>query len=729
MMSNNATPSSYTTEDEIDLGQLFGTILDAKWIIISITLLFTLSGVVFALLSTPIYKADALIQIEKNSSGDISSMVGDMDELFKFDSSTTAEIEIIKSRMILGDTVDKFGLTTVSNPVYLPYIGKGLARLKGEQNYINIETFEEPQRTKGLTHTLVTTDSENGFFNLILDDKIVLSGVKGRLVEANGYRIKVSELVAANDATFTINKIRKLDAINQLRSRLSISEKGNQTGIVALVIEGEFPQQNQAILDSIIQSYFSQNIRKNSAEVEQSLNFLNSRLPEVKLKLHDSEDVLNSFRQKHESIDLNLELQSTLKVMVDLEAKLNELTFEESEISQRYTKDHPTYTSLLNKRETLLQERARLNRQVQNLPGIQREMLRMTRDVEVNQQIYIELLNKVQELNIIKAGTVGNVRIIDSAQSYSATVKPKKPLLVILATLLGGMVAVAFVLVRFAFRRGVTTPDEIEQLGLPVYASIPQSVQQLEFAKMLKRSKGINDDLALLAQANPADLSVEALRGLRTNLQFAMRSAKNNIVMISGTAPSIGKTFVSNNYAVVATQTGLKVLLIDADMRKGYLHQCFGLPCNNGLSEHLSGKISSCDAIKQSAIKNLDVVTRGQIPLNPSELLMHPRFNRFISEVSENYDLVIIDTPSVLVVTDPGIIGTIAGTTLLVTRFEQTTLKEIQVAKNRFEQAGVEVKGVLLNAIDKKAANSYGYGYYYSHKNENVSYKTENTSG
>ncbi len=722
MMSNNIVQPTHPAEDEIDLSQLFGIIFYAKWFIACITLLFTASGIAFALLSTPIYKADALIQIEKKSSGDISSMVGDMGELFTFESSTTTEIEIIKSRMILGNTVDKFDLTTVVSPVYLPYIGKALARLNGKQNDIDIEIFQVPQSAKGLTHTLVITDSEKGYFNLRLNDKVILSGVKNQLLKMNGFRIKVSQLISENGAIFTINKIRKLDAINQLRSRLSISEKGSQTGIVALAIEGESPLKNQAILDDIVQNYFSQNIRKNSEEVEQSLNFLNSRLPEVKQKLNDSEDVLNNFRQQHESIDLNLEAQSTLKVIVDLEAKLNELTFEESEIRQKFTTDHPTYKSLSEKRNTLLQEKKRLNDQVKNLPKIQREVLRMTRDVEVNQQIYIELLNKVQELNIIKAGTVGrNVRIIDSAQSYSGAVKPKKPLIVVLATLLGGMVAVAFVLVRAAFHRGVTTPDEIEQLGLPVYASIPQSVQQVEFAKMLKRSKGINDDLALLAQANPADLSVEALRGLRTNLQFAMRNAKNNIVMISGTAPSIGKTFVSNNFAIVIAQTDRKVLLIDADMRKGYLHQCFCLPWDNGLSEYLNGQISARDAIKTSAIKNLDIVTRGQIPLNPSELLMDPKFNRFISEVSENYDLVIIDTPSVLAVTDPSIIGAIAGTTLLVTRFEQTTLKEIKIAKNRFEQAGIEVKGVLLNAIEKKAANSYGYGYSYSYNSKNKS--------
>ncbi|WP_061035301.1 MULTISPECIES: polysaccharide biosynthesis tyrosine autokinase [Vibrio] len=716
-MANQTISSSAPTDDEIDLGKLFGILIDAKWFIIGITLLFATLGIAVALLSTPIYKADALIQIEQKSSGGISAMVGDMGDLFAAESSATTEIEIIKSRMILGDTVDKFNLTTITTPNYLAFIGKGLARINGTQDYISVSSFVIPRTAQGFKHHLVVTDAKKGTFDLMIEDQVVLSGVVGQTIEMNGYHIRVSELVAQNEDSFSINKISKLDAINRLASQLSISERGAKTGIVSLSIEGEYPERNQQILNDVVQNYFLQNVRRNSAEAEQSLNFLKDHLPEIKDKLNGSEDVLNRFRQENESIDLNLEAQSTLKVMVALEAQLNELTFKESEISQKFTQDHPAYKSLLDKRQTLLQEKARLNRQVQKLPKTQREVLRMTRDVEVNQQIYIQLLNKVQELNIIKAGTVGNVRIIDSAQSYAIPVKPKKPLIVVLATLLGGMVAVAFVLVRTAFHRGVTSPDEIEQTGISVYASVPKSVQQLEVANKLKR-KG-NKDLLLLAEENPADLSIEALRGLRTSLHFAMMEAKNNVLMISGPAPSIGKTFVSTNFAAVAAKTGQKVLLVDADMRKGYLQQCFGLTADNGLSDFLSGKIGQETVIKQTKVENLDVITRGQVPPNPSELLMHPRFVEFVEKASQEYDLVIIDTPPVLAVTDPSIVGAIAGTTLMVARFDQTTSKELEVARSRFEQSGVEVKGVILNAIEKKAASSYGYGYYnYAYKSE-----------
>jgi len=700
--------------DEIDLGKLFGILLDAKWWIIFTTFIFAVGGVVFALLSTPIYKADALIQIEKKSSGGISSMVGDMGELFAQESSSTTEIEIIKSRMILGETVDKFNLTTVTSPIYTPIVGKGIARLRGDINNIIVSRFVVPEHVGDYSYTIRIVDAELGLYQLFREDeRLILEGKVGELATADNYSLFVVDVQSRDGFEFSIGMRSRLNAIEWLKSSLSISEQGKQTGILKLSFEGENKQQISKLLDHVSQTYFLQNVKRNSAEAEKSLAFLEGHLPGIKAQLTNFEDTLNNYRQENESIDLGLEAQSTLKVMVALEAQLNELTFKESEISQRFTKDHPAYKSLLDKRETLLKEKERLNQQVQKLPKTQREVLRMTRDVEVNQQIYIQLLNKVQELSIIKAGTVGNVRILDDAQAYARAVKPKKPLIVMLTTLLGGILSVLFVLVKAALHRGVETPDQIEELGLPVYAAVPKSDLQVELTNRFKsKKKRTSGTQALLAESNPADLSIEALRALRTSLHFAMLEAKNNVLMISGPAPGIGKSFISTNFAAVAAKTGQKVLLIDADMRKGYLQQSFGVKWDNGLSDLLSSKQEFAQSIKSTQVENLEIITRGQVPPNPSELLMHPRFAELMEWASKEYDLVIVDTPPVLAVTDPSIVGAFAGTTLMVARFGQNTVKEIDVARNRFEQSGIDVKGIIFNAIEKKASSSYGYGYY-----------------
>jgi len=714
-MTTSQTRSSVdNATDEIDLGKLFGILVDAKWIILVTTVLFAIGGVSVAMLSTPIYKADALIQIEEKSSGGVSSLVGDMGDLFTAKSSSTTEIEILKSRMILGDTVEKFNLTTVATPNYFPIVGKGLARLAGKVNQIEVSRYQVPDYAQGMEHTIVVIDQAEKSYQLLREDEtVVLQGKAGELVKSDGYELFITELRSHNGQAFSIGLRSQLEAIEWLKQNLSISERGKQTGILQLSFEGENRKKISEILNHISQTYFLQNVERNSAEAEKSLTFLKSHLPDIKDSLTSAEDSLNRFRQDNDSIDLGLEAKSTLEVMVKLEAQLNELTFKESEISQRFTKDHPAYLSLLDKRETLLKERERLNQQVQKLPKTQREVLRMTRDVEVNQQIYIQLLNKVQELSIIKAGTVGNVRILDEAQTFAKPIKPKKPLIAVLATLLGGMLSVAFVLVKAALHRGVETPDQIEQIGLSVYASVPKSTTQLALADKLKRKGKSNRELALLAESSPADLSIEALRGLRTSLHFAMLEAKNNVLVISGPAPSIGKSFISTNFAAVAAKTGQKVLLIDADMRKGYLHQCFGLKWNHGLSDLLAGRIDTSTAVQHAQVDNLDIITRGQVPPNPSELLMHPRFKQLVEWASQHYDLVLIDPPPVLAVTDPSIVGSLAGTTLMVARFGQNTVKEIEVARNRFEQSGIEVKGVILNAVEKKASSSYGYGYGY----------------
>ena len=717
MTDKTATSRNASDNDEIDLGQLFGLLLDGKWVIAITTFVFAALGIAFALLSTPIYQADALIQVEQKSSGGFSAIMSEsLGDMFASESTADAEIQLIKSRMILGGTVDKFNLTTVVTPNYFPIVGKGIARLTGNQAFIKVSRFTLPEMTFPDEHTykIVVLNGEQGTYQLVNDDdQVLLKGKVGTRVSGNGYELQVGALQAQSGDQFDIDKRNKLDAIDWLKQKLGAEEQGKQTGIIKLSFADENGQLAKDILNDIAQRYFLQNVERNSAEAGQSIKFLKEKLPQLKEKLVDSENKLNTYRKKRESVDLNMEAESTLKVMVNLDAQLNQLTFKEAEISQKYTKDHPSYKALLDKRQTLLDQKAKINKRIENLPETQKEILSLQRDVAVNQQIYVQLLNKIEELSVVKAGTVGNVRIVDHAQTFTKPIKPKKSLIVAIITIMGFLLSVAFTFVKAALHKGVENPDEIEELGLSVYASIPRSELQFSLAdKLSGKKRGSSKDMLLLAEMNPADLAIEALRSLRTSLHFAMMEAKNNILMISGPAPGIGKSFVSTNFAAVYAKAGKKVLIIDADMRKGYLQRAFGLKWDQGLSDYLSGEIGIDEVVKSTRVENLDVVTRGQVPPNPSELLMHGRLKELLTWASQHYDLVIVDTPPVLAVTDASIVGALAGTTLMVARFSQNTVKEIDVARNRFEQSGIEVKGVIFNAVEKKASSHYGYGYY-----------------
>ncbi|QDP01992.1 polysaccharide biosynthesis tyrosine autokinase [Thalassotalea sp. PS06] len=761
---NKTAPVS--DSDEIDLSRLFGLLLEKKLFIVAVTAIFTFIGIAYALLATPVYKADALIQIEQKSAG--LPGLDDLGEMFATDSEAVTEIELLKSRMVMGKVVDDLKLTNVVTPNYLGSVGEFFARRYSKISdddfnqpwlanltsdkyawggeVINVANFSVPRNLEG--KGFIVTNLGDGEYQLSLADnaeKVLLKGRVNQLAVSEGLRggdirLLITDLLALKGTQFNLTKQARSDAIKDLQSGLSVSEKGKSSGILFLTMEGTNKAKTELILDAITHSYVLQNVERMSAEVQNSIRFLEQELPQVKKQLETAEGLLNNFRLENQSVDLSLETQSILNQIVDIDTRIHELSFKETEISQRYTKEHPSYVSLIKKKEDLLAQKQSLANSVKNLPSTQQQILRLTRDVEVNQQIYLSLLNNVQQLNVAKAGTVGNVRVVDQAQVAKHPVKPKKSLIVVLATMLGGMFAVAIVLLKAAFNRAISNPRDFEDIGLTLYATIPVSEVQDAFNKKRERvsklkaklnkyrpsskkakseSKidfGTNrrkDHELLLAKEHPTDLAVEAIRSLRTSLHFAMLEAKNNVVMISGASPEVGKSFVSANLATVIAQSGQKVLIVDADMRRGYLQKMFDLLWDTGLSDLLSNKAIFEDVIKSTDVENLDIVTRGAIPPNPSELLMGKNFEEFVHRASKEYDLVLIDTPPIMAVTDPAVVGNHAGTSFMLTRYEVSTLKEIGAALERFELNGVDIKGVIFNAMEAKSSSYYSdYGYY-----------------
>ncbi|HBS6468956.1 TPA: polysaccharide biosynthesis tyrosine autokinase [Klebsiella pneumoniae] len=713
-MSSVINKSMKKDSDEIDLGRLVGELIDHRKLIISVTALFTLLSLVYALFATPIYQADALVQVEQKQANAILSNLSQM--LPDSQPQSAPEIALLQSRMILGKTVDDLNLQTRVKQDYFPIFGRGWARLTGEKpSEINISRLYLP-----------VTDDDSPEIKLIVkddmhytlkSDSFSIDGKVGELVDAKNISIKVDSITAPKGTTFSVSYVSKLKAISDLQDILTVADQGKDTGILTLSLTGDNPKLIEKIIDSITNNYLAQNISRQAAQDEKSLDFLNRQLPQVRGELDAAEDKLNLFRRQNDSVDLSLEAKSVLDQIVNVDNQLNELTFRESEISQLYTKEHPTYKALMEKRKTLQDEKAKLNKRVTAMPETQQEILRLSRDVESGRAVYMQLLNRQQELNIAKSSAIGNVRIIDNAVTEPKPIKPKKIIIVLLGIILGGGVSVAIVILQVFLRRGIESPEQLEELGVNVYASIPVSETfSKKTSQSFKRNKikGVNEYRdGLLAIENPADLAIEAIRGLRTSLHFEMMEARNNILMISGASPNAGKTFVSTNLSAIIAQSNKKVLFIDADLRKGYTHKLFEVSNDNGLSDLLAGKTDIAKAIKKLPAAGFDFISRGNIPPNPAELLMHERFGKLLEWANNEYDLVVIDTPPILAVTDAAIIGNYSGTTLLVARFEMNTPKEIEVSVKRFEQSGVKVKGCIMNGVVKKASSYYSYGYSY----------------
>ncbi|WP_052285236.1 tyrosine-protein kinase Wzc [Kluyvera genomosp. 1] len=696
--------------DEIDIGRLVGTVIEAKWWVLGITAVFAAAAIVYTLFATPIYSADALVRIEQNQG---SALVQDISNaLTSKPPASEAEIQMITSRLVLGKTVDDLDLDIAVSKNTFPILGAGWERLMGRQNEtVKVTTFNRPAAMADSTFTLEVLSPTT--YRLSNDDGFSVDGKVGEALNKGGVSLVVAGIAAHDGASFTLTKYSTLGMINTLQNSLSVTEDGKDSGVLTLNMVGEDRDQIRDILNSIARNYVAQNVARKSEEAAKSLEFLEVQLPQVRSQLDVAENKLNAYRQQKDSVDLPLEAKSVLDSMVNIDAQLNELTFREAEISKLYTRIHPAYRTLLEKRRALEDEKAKLSQRVTAMPKTQQEIVRLTRDVESGQQVYMQLLNKQQELKITKASTVGDVRIVDPAITQPGVVKPKKALIILGSIILGLMLSIVGVLLRSLFNRGIESPQVLEEHGINVYASIPlsewqkshDSVKNVNGVKRYKQSQ-------LLAVGNPTDLAIEAIRSLRTSLHFAMMQAQNNVLMMTGVSPSIGKTFVCANLAAVISQTHKRVLMIDCDMRKGYSHELLGTTNDNGLSDVLVGKTAVENSAKRTSIANLDLIPRGQVPPNPSELLMSERFSELLKWGSANYDLVLIDTPPILAVTDAAIVGRHAGTTLMVTRYAVNTLKEVETSLNRFEQNGIAVKGVILNSIFRRATGYQDYGYY-----------------
>lgn len=715
-------PPTPAPNDEIDLMALLGRLWDGRWLILGITALFTAIGVVYAILQPPVYRANALIQVEQKQGG-LPGME-DLAGLLESPSNADTEIQLIKSRRVLGEVVSNLNLDIVITPERFPIIGDTVARrFSGKPGELAPPLWGDGYAWGGeeLTITRMEVPGGSGAFALqsgedgrwaLLDDSgdIVLQGQVNTPAEDNGFALMITGMIARPGTVFEITKRSHYAATMDLQRSVTASEKGKGSGIIELAIEHTDPLKARNILAAVGDNYVRQNVERSSAEAAKSLEFLRNSLPEVKQELETAEQRLNQYQVEEETIDISAEGSAVLDQIVNLETRISELEFQRAEIEQRFQPTHPRYKAWASQMAELKQRRTELNQRLSRLPETQQKLVRLRRDLEVGNKIYLQMLSNIQQLDIARAGTVGNVRVVDEAVVNTANpVRPKRALIAVMALLLGGMLGTAIVLARAMLNRGIENPDDIEKLGLPVYAAIPLSETQVSLGK--RKSRNPKPTAGLLAVANPADLAVEALRSLRTSLHFGMMDAENNILMISGPSPGVGKTFVSVNLAAVMAMADQKVLLVDGDMRRGFSHDVFVVSNEKGLSDLLAGRVAMDAVIQTSDVPGLDFVSRGTVPPNPSELLMSKRFDDFLQEVSGRYDLVIVDTPPILAVTDPAIVGKHAGTTMLVARFGTNPAKELELTKRRFEQNGIDVRGVIFNAVVKKSS-ALQYGYY-----------------
>lgn len=713
------------TEDTIDLKELFFSLI-AQWKLIALCVILSLVCALLYLRTTPdTYQVDALIQVESGK-GASAVLAGDLSSALDQMPSAQAEIEILKSRLVLGTVIEHLNLNIRINGTEdsfwsrllnkheydSEYSGKSVL-FKDNQKSFDVRSFEIPDyyRDKNLLlrfsqgkFSLTDSATEQVVFSAPLNQTSQLQSEYGL------WKVGIYSQDSF-DSTYLIQKQSLPAAVRSLLADYSVAEKGKMTGVLGLNYQGTDKQHITQVLNAILAAYSQQNIERRSAETAQTLKFLEDQLPELKQQLDVAEREFNRFRQQYNTVDVTKESELYLTQSVTLETQKAELEQKVAEASAKYTAEHPIMQQMNAQLTAINKKINELDGTLRRLPELQRQYLQLFREVEVKQQLYTGLLNSYQQLRIAKAGEIGNVRIVDTAVEPIEPIKPKKLQILILSIFLGGFLGTLLALLRNMLRSGVKDSTQIEnELDLPVYATVPRSPVQESRIKLLKKKKNI----PILAVKHSDDIAIESLRSMRTAIHFALSSAKNNIIMVSGPAPEVGKSFISTNLATILAQSQKRVLIIDADLRRGYLHKYFNQQAQPGLADYLNGQTELSQVIKATEVSGLDVIARGKSPANPSELLSTTQFATMLNQLSEQYDHILIDTPPILAVTDGIIISQHAGVNLVIARYAKTQMKELELTINRFEQAGVKVNGIILNDIQRSSAG-YGYGYNYSY--------------
>lgn len=713
-------------DDEIDLAALFEVIWRGKlWLALVMALAIAI-GFIAITITTPVYKADGLLQLEEKRSG-LGLPTEMLDQLTNVSPSIT-EIEILRSRLVLGEVVDGLNLDVIAEARPLPFFGDALSRLGvpdlgwkilapyawgGEQ--IQIGELSVPDNWLDLP--LVVTVLEGDAYQVELPDGSLLEGrIRQRLADDTlGLTLRIDVLEGRQGREFEVVHKPTLPVIAGLRERFSVTETARDSSILRIELSDTDRLHAIRVLNAIAQAYVGQNVSRSSAEAQRSLEFIQEQMPKAEQAVVDAQNKLNVYRQEQRSVDLTYETGALLTRVTEIEERLNALVLEEEQLKERYTLNHPTYQALLTNRTKLVEQLDELRDEAGGLPETQKEIFNLTRNLEVSQQVYLQLLNRVQELQVLRASSIGSVRIIDTAQASPQPVSPRRGRILALSALLGLMLGTGLVLGRHMLRRGVRGGEELEKIGLPVFATVNFSADAANHRKTRGR-------LAIMAIERPNDLVIESLRSLRTSLHFGMLDAKTNSVMLTSGAPGAGKSFTTVNLGVVAAQAGQKVCVIDADLRRGYLRRYFGTAKNQpGLAEVLSGEQTLAEVLVAGPVDTLSFIPSGRFPPNPSELLMRSDFTDLLEELDTKFDLVIIDSPPALAVTDPVVMSRFVGASIIVVRHMETAIGEVEAVRRMFETAGSKITGAVLNGYDPSVVAgsrnaTYAYNYRYSYE-------------
>lgn len=689
-------------KEETDLFDLLKELVKNWKIMVPSLILSGIVGVFIAMWIRPVYQVDALLQIESKNNKNMG-MMGGLGSLFATTSPAETEIELIKSRQIIGEAVEKMRLQYVATPI------NKMDRLLHKEGRMELNNFDYPWENLPETEKIkpwIAEVTDSLTYDLYdHHNKKILSGIVGqtyRVPYVNDTLIfSVLNMKATAGQKFELGKLERLDAIDIFKGAFDVKEKGKKTGILEFSYQDIYPDRATKILNEIATSYLRQNVEQRNAEAQKTLEFLEKQLPDIKAQMDSSLLKFNTYRNKVGSVDIGAETQIILEKRNKLQQSLLDLQQRKQSAVRLFQPEHPTIKTLEEQENTLKRELAINYAATKKLPNTQQEVLKLTNEVDMSKHLYTTMLNNIQQLKLVSAGEVGSVRIIDFAEEVTRPIKPKKTLIACIALFFGMLFGAIIITIKNKLNNGVRDANFIErETGFSVYAKVPKGNPN--------GTKGTRP----LAVVEPDDVAIESLRALRSSLEFSMEDGSQPIIGVSGLIPGVGKSFISVNLAALFAGLGKKVLLIDADLRKGRLHKEFGIKRGKGLSQILSHTATLQEVISKTEVDNLEIIPCGNVPSNPSELLGSKYYSAMIEDLKKQYDLIIIDTPPIMLVTDAALACRVASQIVMVIEYNRHSIEAIQDGMKQLLKGNNDVHAsFVINKYEHGHNDGYGYKY------------------
>ncbi len=615
------------TENEINLREYFNVLLDRKWLILSITLLFCTMSLIHSFMMKPVFKTSTSVLIQRE------------------------EPRIVK--------IDEVAPT----------------------DYTGVEYY----RTQ---YKLLSSYSLAERVNEALGGYEPWDAWRGR----DTYRKKDD-----------VGSISDEDRIRALLDNVNIEPIPN-TQLLKIVVEDINPALAARIANLWAENYISYLLDAKFDATQYASGWLQDKIQEAKDRIKEAELKLNEYLKTSSIVIASNE--DAMSIFDQLMKRKSDLEISLSEKLKYYKEKHPEIISIRSEIESVKEkiESEKSKELSSKDKEIQYNILK--RDVATSRELYEALLKRVGETELTGGLKTTNIRIIDKASVPKDPFKPNKKKNLIMAFFLGIVIGAGLSFFIESLDQTVKTPEDVNNhLKIPLLASIPLPLE--------KDDKNIQ--IEFISSERPHSTISEAYRSLRTSIMFTAIEHKRKSILFTSCGPQEGKTTTAINMAIVMAQAGEKTLLIDADLRQPRIEHCFGVNKEHGLSEVLSGSEKCEAAILQTDIKNLEIITCGVIPPNPSELLGSAKMDNLLKELSEKYDRIIIDTPPVLAVTDAVVLSSKVDGAILVVRSGETNQNAAAKVKEIIQSVGgSKLLGCVLSMVETgKSGGSYYYYHYY----------------